>query len=44
MISRLVHNHIPREQLDLPQFKKFIVKQNKLPNEIIDIDKLPIYI
>jgi hypothetical protein len=42
MIARKVHNHIPTKQLDNPIFKKYIISQNTLKNEIniINIDSM----
>jgi len=44
MISRCVHNHTPQAQLDRPEFKTFSVFKGELPNDVIDIDKMPVYI
>jgi hypothetical protein len=42
MISRSVHNHVPRMQLRRPVFQDFIVKKKKLKNvaNVLDIDAL----
>jgi hypothetical protein len=45
MISRCVHNHTPSAQLERPEFKKFSNFKGDISNEqIIDIDKIPIYV
>jgi hypothetical protein len=45
MISRCVHNHTPVAQLERPEFKKFSNFKGDISNEqIIDIDKIPIYV
>ena len=44
MISRTVHNNIPSEQLERPEFKSLIIKKNDVKNKkVINIDKIPIY-
>jgi hypothetical protein len=44
MISRLVHNKIPSEQLDISSFKQYkLSKPNKIPNDVVNIDELPAY-
>jgi hypothetical protein len=47
MIARTVHKHTPQKQLKYPYFKQFEykVKSNKIQKiDIIDIDKIPVYI
>jgi hypothetical protein len=45
MISRCVHNHTPAAQLERPEFKRFSNFKGDISNEqIIDIDKIPIYV
>ena len=44
MIARCVHNHTPQAQLERPEFKAFEFNiKNDIPNEVIDIDKIPSY-
>jgi len=43
MIARCVHNHTPQAQLERPQFKKYIYNKENIPNDVIDIDKIPIF-
>jgi hypothetical protein len=42
MIARCVHNHTPQAQLERPEFKAFAIFKGDIPNEIIDIDKIPV--
>ena len=54
MIARHVHNHTPDIQLERPEFKKFIIRddvldkrntKNEIQNTIkIDIDKIPVLV
>jgi hypothetical protein len=44
MIARCVHNHTPQAQLLRPEFKSFELKTVPSTDDIIDIDKLPVYI
>jgi hypothetical protein len=47
MIARHVHKHIPQAQLERPEFKKYLVKndsKNLQKESIIDIDAIPSYI
>ena len=44
MIARCVHNHTPQNQLDRPEFDAFSKFTDTIPKDIIDIDKIPIYI
>jgi hypothetical protein len=46
MIARCVHNHTPNAQLERPEFKSFIVHFNEteIPADLINIDKIPVYI
>jgi hypothetical protein len=43
MISRLVHNHTPQNQLEKNDFKQFIVNKNTLSKKIkvVNIDNIP---
>jgi hypothetical protein len=41
MISRCVHNHTPQAQLQRPEFDAFSKFKGEIPNDIIDIDKIP---
>ncbi len=43
MISRCVHKHTPNAQLDRPEFKSFSNFKGEVPNDVIDIDKIPVY-
>lgn len=43
MISRCVHKHTPQLQLDRPEFKSFSNFKGEIPNDVIDIDKIPVY-
>lgn len=42
MIARCVHNHCPTEQLNRPEFKKYIISKINLPKEVnvMNIDDL----
>ena len=42
MIARYVHNHCPAEQLNRPEFKKYIISKINLPNDVnvMNIDEL----
>jgi hypothetical protein len=42
MIARCVHNHTPQAQLERPEFKAYANFKGNVPNDIIDIDKIPI--
>jgi hypothetical protein len=46
MIARTVHKHVPKDQLELPIFKQFAQKSNKVDKieNLLDIDILPVYI
>jgi hypothetical protein len=44
MIARCVHNHTPQSQLERPEFKAFSIFKGELPNDIIDIDNITVYI
>jgi hypothetical protein len=44
MISRCVHNHTPQAQLQRPEFDAFSKFKGEIPNDVIDIDKIPSYI
>jgi hypothetical protein len=46
MIARCVHNHTPQAQLERPEFKAFTNFKGELPNpnDVIDIDNIPVYI
>jgi len=44
MIARCVHNHTPHAQLERDEFKKYIIPKNDTIKELIDIDKIPVYI
>ena len=45
MIARCVHNHTPQAQLERPEFKKYSeIKMNGIPNDVINIDEIPVYI
>jgi hypothetical protein len=43
MIARCVHKHTPQAQLDRPEFKAFSNFKGEVPNDFIDIDKIPVY-
>ena len=40
MIARHVHNHTPQLQLERPEFKQFIIEDDLVCNNDIDIDKI----
>ena len=42
MIARCVHNHTPQAQLERVEFKKYLDFKGDIPNDIIDIDKIPV--
>lgn len=42
MIARCVHHHTPQAQLERPEFKAFANFKGDIPNDVIDIDKIPI--
>jgi hypothetical protein len=42
MIARCVHNHTPQAQLERPEFKVFANFKGDIPNDVIDIDKIPV--
>jgi len=42
MIARCVHNHTPQAQLERPEFKEFANFKGDIPNDVIDIDKIPV--
>jgi hypothetical protein len=44
MIARCVHNHTPQAQLERPEFKTYANFKGTVPNDIIDIDKMPILV
>jgi hypothetical protein len=45
MISRCVYNHTPQLQLYRPEFKQYVtVFKGEMPNDIINIDKIPSFI
>jgi len=44
MIARCVHNHTPQAQLERPEFKAYTDFKGALPNDVIDIDKMPILV
>jgi len=46
MIARSVHKHIPKDQLQRPEFKKFNILKKNLPSNIkaefmVNIDNIP---
>ena len=43
MIARCVHNHTPHAQLQRPEFDSFSNFKGDIPNDVIDIDKIPSY-
>ena len=43
MIARCVHNHTPQAQLERPEFKAFSNFKGDIPDDIIDIDSIPVY-
>jgi len=44
MIARCVHNHTPQAQLERPEFKAYADFKGTVPNDVIDIDKIPVLI
>ena len=42
MIARCVHNHTPHAQLDRPEFKKYVISKNDIPNSetVMNIDEM----
>ncbi len=42
MIARCVHNHTPQAQLERPEFKAYTDFKGAVPNDVIDIDKMPV--
>jgi len=44
MIARCVHNHTPQAQLERPEFKAYANFKGTVPNDVIDIDKMPILV
>jgi len=44
MISRCVHNHTPQSQLERPEFDKYSKFKGDIPNDVINIDNIPIYV
>ena len=44
MIARCVHNHTPQAQLERPEFKAYVHCKGSLPNDVIDIDKIPVLV
>jgi hypothetical protein len=44
MIARCVHNHTPQKQLERPEFDAFSNFNDPIPKDVIDIDKIPVYI
>jgi hypothetical protein len=44
MIARCVHNHTPQAQLERPEFKVYTDFKGTVPNDVIDIDKIPVLI
>ena len=44
MIARCVHNHTPQAQLERPEFKAYANFKGTVPNDVIDIDKIPILV
>jgi hypothetical protein len=43
MIARCVHNHTPQAQLERQEFDAYVYK-GEVPANVIDIDKIPVYI
>jgi hypothetical protein len=41
MISRIVHNKTPQDQLKMPFFEHFSTKSNTRPPTMMDLDALP---
>ena len=44
MIARCVHNHTPQAQLERPEFKAYANFKGTVPNDVIDIDKIPVLV
>jgi hypothetical protein len=44
MIARCVHNHTPQAQLERPEFKAYANFNGDVPNDVIDIDKIPVLV
>ena len=44
MIARCVHNHTPQAQLERPEFKVYTDFKGAVPNDVIDIDKMPVLV
>ncbi len=44
MIARCVHNHTPQAQLERPEFKAYTNFKGTIPNDVIDIDKIPVLV
>lgn len=44
MIARCVHNHTPQAQLERPEFKVYANFKGTIPNDVIDIDKMPVLV
>lgn len=44
MISRFVHNHTPHSQLERPEFDAFSKFKGDVPNDCMNIDKIPSYV
>ena len=44
MIARLVHKHTPQSQLLRPEFKKYSNFKGEMPDDVINIDNIPIQI
>ena len=43
MIARTVHNHTPDKQFEFSYFNQFIYNSTDAIENLIDINKLPIY-
>ena len=43
MIARNVHNHTPKAQLDFPFFNQFLIADECVGREVMDIDQVPDY-
>jgi hypothetical protein len=41
MIAKRVHNHVPRQQLERPCFRKYAVTKPTSSSFLIDIDSMP---
>lgn len=44
MIARCVHNHTPQAQLERTEFNAYSIFKGDVPQDVIDIDKIPCYI